>query len=67
MRTSLIYVYLALAFPIGYDLAAYWFGFRTLSEDVRDINRATSGLVQWGMIALWFHLFIGALTCSNGR
>ena len=40
-----------------WDTAALHEGSPTLSDATRSLNYASGGLIAWGLLALWLHLF----------
>lgn len=42
---------------IAYDIPCAYFGWLTISEEVREIDKELGGLFRWSWLALWLHWF----------
>ena len=60
--TSHIIVWAVLIFAIAYDIPTAMEGRVTISQAIRDVDHSMNGLIRWGWLALWCHLWVRTWT-----
>lgn len=64
--TTRIFVAVAAAIIIIYDVFCMIFGWPTVSHTIRSMDQQVGGLVKWAWLGLWAHFFIPMWPVQNG-
>jgi hypothetical protein len=64
--TSRLIVIFVLLLIAAYDIPAMLFGWTTISQQVRVMDRQLNGLIKFGWLALWGHFFLPAWRGPTG-